>query len=58
MSKQNDKITTINNLHIYLKDELDKELITKYLHFKIIKNFNSERLGSINQKKCGSIFFD
>ena len=37
--KQNQKI---NNLHKYLKDELDKELITKYPHFKIIENFNCE----------------
>ena len=39
MSKQDKKI---NNLHTYLKDELDKELITKYPYFKIIENFNSE----------------
>ena len=42
MSKQDNKITKINNLHTYLKDELDKELITKYPYFKIIENFNSE----------------
>jgi len=42
MSKQNDKNTKINNLHTYLKDELDKELSAKYPHFKIIENFNSE----------------
>ena len=42
MSKQDNKITKINNLHSYLKDELDKELITKYPYFKIIENFNSE----------------
>ena len=42
MSKQDNKITKINNLHTYLKDELDKELITKYPHFKIIENFNCE----------------
>ena len=33
MSKQDKKI---NNLHTYLKDELDKELITKYPYFKNI----------------------
>ena len=42
MSKQDNKITKINNLHSYLKDELDKELITKYPYFQIIENFNSE----------------
>lgn len=42
MSKQDNKITKINNLHTYLKDELDKELITKYPYFKIIENFNCE----------------
>jgi len=42
MSKQNYKNTKINNLHTYLKDELDKELSAKYPHFKIIENFNSE----------------
>ena len=42
MNKQDNKITKINNLHTYLKDELDKELITKYPYFKIIENFNSE----------------
>ena len=42
MSKQDNKITKTNNLHTYLKDELDKELITKYPYFKIIENFNSE----------------
>ncbi len=39
MNKQDKKN---NNLHIYLKDELDKELIAKYQDFKIIKNFNCE----------------
>ena len=39
MIKQDDKI---NNLHIYLKDKLDKELIVKYPHFKIIENVNVE----------------
>ena len=42
MNKQDNKITKINNLHTYLKDELDKELITKYPYFKIIENFNIE----------------
>ena len=46
MSKQDDKITKINNLHTYLKDELDKELIAKYPHFKIIENFNNSSFGS------------
>ena len=42
MSKQDKQNQKINNLHKYLKDELDKELITKYPHFKIIENFNCE----------------
>ena len=42
MRKQDNKIKKTNNLHTYLKDELDKELITKYPYFKIIENFNSE----------------
>ena len=42
MNKQDHKIAKINNLHKYLKDELDKELIVKYPHFKIIENFNIE----------------
>ena len=42
MSKQDKQNQKINNLHTYLKDELDKELITKYPHFKIIENFNCE----------------
>ena len=33
MSKQDKQNQKINNLHKYLKDELDKELITKYPHF-------------------------
>lgn len=42
MGKKDDIITKINNLHTYLKDELNKKLIAKYPHFKIIENFNSE----------------
>ena len=42
MNKQDNKIAKINNLHKYLKDELDKELIVKYPHFKIIENVNVE----------------
>ena len=42
MSKQDKQNQKINNLHKYLKDELDKELIAKYPHFKIIENFNCE----------------
>ena len=44
MSKQDNKITKINNLHKYLKDELDKELITKYPYFKIIENFTPSHI--------------
>lgn len=42
MSKKDDMNTKINILHTYLKDELDKELIAKYPHFKIIENINYE----------------